>query len=252
MAHLFLKYYFKSFTYKFKALFLCCLLISFWGNTQNIERIFIEGGTVKYNNVDIESFYISKYEITNSNYVNFLNKSNVSSNGVYKNVSIINITSEDLQIEFINNKWQPKLGKEKHPMVMVNYYGALAFCEWANGTLPTEIEWYYAASGGKIGNNFIYAGSDNLNEVGWYHDNSNGKSHEVGLKKPNELGIYDMSGNAWEWCLNDTLKSDKDFCLHMGGSWFAQKQPSSILAHYGNTPDHFSNSVGFRIIYRKD
>lgn len=74
-------------------------------------------------------------------------------------------------------------------MVMVSYYGALAFCKWAKGTLPTEIEWFYAASSGKKTNNYIHAGSNNLDEVGWYHGNSNGQSHEVESKKPNELVI---------------------------------------------------------------
>ncbi|MDD4224321.1 MAG: SUMF1/EgtB/PvdO family nonheme iron enzyme [Candidatus Cloacimonetes bacterium] len=66
--------------------------------------------------------------------------------------------------------------------------------------LPTEIEWEYAASGGIRGNGYIYAGSDEIDEVAWYAGNSDGALQPVGLLKPNELGIHDLTGNAWEWC----------------------------------------------------
>ncbi len=68
--------------------------------------------------------------------------------------------------------------------------------------LPTEAEWEYAALGGKNSKGYAFAGSNNLDEVGWYKDNSAGKKLKVKLKSPNELGLYDMSGNAAEWCSN--------------------------------------------------
>lgn len=101
--------------------------------------------------------------------------------------------------------------------------------------LPTEQEWEYAARGGKYSKGYKYAGSDNLEEVAWLVTNADAKSHPVASKKPNELGIYDMSGNVYEWCEDKylmydgsepqysekMLKSDKkrEFHIERGGCW---------------------------------
>jgi sulfatase modifying factor 1 len=115
-------------------------------------------------------------------------------------------------------------GRGAHPLSGVNWYDAVKYCNWLSEEeglppcyevkgkltqcdfsvdgyrLPTEAEWEYAARGGHKSQGYEYAGSDNVDDVGWYEGNSGGRTHPVGQKQPNELGLYDMSGNMFEWC----------------------------------------------------
>jgi len=115
-------------------------------------------------------------------------------------------------------------GRGKRPVMGVDWNDAVAYCNWlskqegrppcysgggktiqcdfsANGyRLPTEAEWEYAARGGRKSKGYLYAGSNNPDDVAWYVGNSGDQTHPVGQKQPNELGLYDMSGNLWEWC----------------------------------------------------
>ena len=108
--------------------------------------------------------------------------------------------------------------------------------------LPTEEEWEYTARGGQ---NYKYAGSDNLNEVGWYYDNSGDMTHPVAQKKPNGYGLYDMSGNVWEWCWD--IYENYDYRCERGGSWYGSSYNCKVdYRDYDNAYDRY-DIYGFRL-----
>ena len=125
--------------------------------------------------------------------------------------------------------------------------------------LPTEAEWEYAARGGNKSKGYKYAGSNTIDDVAWYDDNSNFKTHPVKTKQPNELGIYDMSGNVWEWCsdwygdytseaqTNPQGPSSGSDRVARGGSWGSDARFCRVSLRYSGSPSSRANSLGFRL-----
>ena len=150
-------------------------------------------------------------------------------------------------------------GCDECPVELVSWTEVQEFIKKANEKyhakfrLPFEAEWEYAARGGQLSKGFKYAGSNTFGAVGWNHGNSE-ETHRVGQKRPNELGLYDMSGNVWEWCL-DTYKPypgcssrTTDDRIIRGGSFRNyDKQCRSCNRNY-NWPDKKDYTIGFRLL----
>ena len=126
--------------------------------------------------------------------------------------------------------------------------------------LPTEAEWEYAARGGKKSRGYQYSGSSNISDVAWYDGNSGSKTHPVGKKQANELGIYDMSGNVWEWCqdrygsyvsssqTNPTGADSGAYRVHRGGCWYFNASYCRSSFRIFVTPDYRHYYLGLRLV----
>ncbi len=213
-------------------------------------------------------FYIGKYQVTFDEYDRFCEETN--------------------RRKPSDQGW----GRGTRPLIWVSWWDAVAYCNWlseeeglpraydehgdlldAGGNvtrdltevvgyrLPTEAEWEYAARGGIKSGGYQYAGSDNPEDVAWYGPNAGGMTQEVGKKAPNELGIYDMSGNVWEWC-TDCYESNYysrspginpynyDLChyrITRGGSWFGGTDYIRVARRKYLYPSYFDFNLGFRI-----
>ncbi|MCQ2288620.1 MAG: bifunctional serine/threonine-protein kinase/formylglycine-generating enzyme family protein [Muribaculaceae bacterium] len=126
--------------------------------------------------------------------------------------------------------------------------------------LPTEAEWEFAARGGNNSNHYQYSGSNKLDDVAWYDGNSGDKTHAVATKQPNELGIYDMSGNVWEWCFdwygnysgstqtNPSGPNSGSNRVNRGGGWSYDAGGCRSSLRYYNTPEFSRDCLGLRLV----
>jgi len=161
-----------------------------------------------------------------------------------------------------------------YPMYFISYNECELFCHRLNQLLaaqlpegykfriPTEAQWEYAARGGKKSKDYRYSGSDIVDEVAWYNANSDGTTHEVGSKIKNELGIYDMSGNVWEWCrdrfsenyysssvfFNPQGPDKGNIYVLRGGSWEQREWACRIATRHKDGPTAIANNYGFRLV----
>ena len=229
-------------------------------NVLSIDWVWVEGGsfemgcTSEQSNCDndekpvhevyVDGFYMSKYEVTFAQYDRFC--------------------EETGRRKPDDEGW----GRGNRPVINVNWNDAVAFCKWLSGKtgttirLPTEAEWEYAARGGKKSHGYKYAGSNNVDAVAWYSENSGNKTHLVGQKQPNELGLYDMSGNVWEWCQdwydknyysrsprnNPKGPSSSAYRVLRGGGWSELQKGLRCSNRYFNFPDKRYYINGFRIL----
>ena len=128
-----------------------------------------------------------------------------------------------------------------------------------NFRLPTEAEWEFACRGGNNSRGYKYSGSNYIDNVAWYWDNSGGKTHPVGTKAPNELGIYDMSGNVWEWCsdryadytsysqTDPTGPQSGSFRVCRGGSWYDRARYCRSSRRGRGNPTYRDGYLGLRL-----
>lgn len=213
--------------------------------------VFVHGGTYIMGNnggkpnarpaheVILQDFYISKYEVTQKLWHQVM-KSDTTHPSYCAECPIYDI------------KWQ----------YMQDFISQLNSTTGKTFRLPTEAEWEYAARGGKQSRGYKYCGSDSLEDIAWYKPNADLKTHPVGLKNPNELGLYDMSGNVWEMCSdwydprfykrsptqNPHQNKKKTFRVVRGGSWRSEEERCQSRARNRDVYDHHINNGGFRLV----
>ena len=174
--------------------------------------------------------------------------------------------------EVTQEEWQVVMGfnpshfkGEKRPVEQVSWNDCQEFISRLNAMtgknfrLPTEAEWEFAARGGNKSHGYKYAGGNDIGTVAWYDGNSGSKTHSVGQKQPNELGLYDMSGNVWEWC-NDwygqyTPSMKTNPCgastglkhVRRGGGWGNVARNCRVSRRYPSNSTSMRNNRGFRL-----
>ena len=216
--------------------------------------------------VTLSDYYIGKYEVTQQLWEYVMSYSGTCADG-----SSMSAYASDV---WLGSDPSSSYGVgDYYPAYYVSYYDIVdIFLPRLNKItgkrfrLPTEAEWEFAARGGKQSKGYKYSGSDNIGDVAWYTDNSDDESHQVGTKQPNELGIYDMSGNVFEWCsdwygsysssaqTNPTGPSSdpRPFSdprrVLRGGSWFDNARSCRVSNRYYYDPSSRYYGIGFRVV----
>lgn len=233
--------------------------------------------------VSVSTFWMAKYETTNAQFCAFLNEKGNQTEGGVEWIDLSgSYEDEKCRIYLSGQTYRVQSGYENHPVLYVSWYGARAYCDWLsrktgkNYRLPTEAEWEYAAGGGSTGRT-KYAGTDSESALAQYANYCDSRCKEswadktqtdgytytapVGSLKPNRLGLYDLSGNVWEWCSdwygadyysNSPGKDPKgpasgSYRVLRGGSWRTASRIARVAVRDRDSPDFRSNDIGFRV-----
>ncbi|HTE28051.1 bifunctional serine/threonine-protein kinase/formylglycine-generating enzyme family protein [Flavitalea sp.] len=223
-------------------------------------------------NVVLGSFLIGKYEVTVREYSHFITETRYQTTSDSLGFSWIYKQGQWVKGENVNwtNDIYGKLIEVKNmdaPVIHISWIDAMNYCKWlSNETklafrLPTEAEWEFAARGGNNSKEYRFSGSDTVNLVSWYDENSKQNLAKVGQKLPNELGIYDMSGNVMEWCYDyyneqfySVAKPENSFGpdsgtekVARGGSWFTPDLMCRSTFRMAYPETTRGGNIGFRI-----
>jgi formylglycine-generating enzyme required for sulfatase activity len=208
--------------------------------------------------VTVSGFYISKYEVTQAEYEAVMWNNPSQFKG--PKLPVENVTWFDA-IEYCNARSEDEGLTPVYETITIGKKRWTLWDQSANGyRLPTEAEWEYAAKGGASSKGYAYSGSNTAGDVGWHSGNSGNRTHDVGTREANELGLYDMSGNAWEWCwdiygeyssgpqTDPTGAVSGSARVVRGGVWHSGALYMRSATRGSLDPSPWLNGLGFRLV----